>query len=311
MRQIVQRLRRSMPLGLTAEALADALLPALLGPDAQPADRESLLRRLLDRPDQLAVAIAELMDDPRHARQHGLPLLGRLIDADRSTLHVPLGTHCFSASLLRRWKLRAWSGPFDWLFSSLPMITHCLDDDFRTFLDRSQYEPVPVAARRDGPEANRVHHRLYREMFGVDFIFNHHDVHEDAPYAHFQRAVARFRQALASERHKAFLATRTQAEGPLDDVQALRAALARRCNNFSLMVYELPPTTLTPTLCPTLEARIDEPGLGVFTYLPVSHWGPLQFEDPLDEHVLVRHYLQAVRVASRLPLSGPTQDVRA
>jgi hypothetical protein len=310
MRRIVQRVRRSLPLGLTAAELTDALLPALLGPGVESTDRESLLQTLLNENDALPGALAGLLRDPRCARQHGLPLLGRLISDDRSTLHLSLGTHCFGAGLLRRWGLRAWSGPFDWLFSSVPLVTHCLEDDFATFLDRRHYEPVPPEARRDGPEANRVHHRLYREMFGVDFIFNHHDVHEAGPYAHFQRAVARLRQALSSEQPKSFLVTRAQGEGPLDDVLALHAWLTRHSANFSLWVYEVPPRTRAPGLCPILEPRLEEPGLGVYTYLPISDWSPLHFDDPLDEHVLVRHYLQAGLAKQKPPSTGPKQGLR-
>ena len=81
-----------------------------------------------------------------------------IVGTIRSQVELPagiysaLGTHCFSSSFLRRLGVREWSGPFDWTFSSLPMVAHCVADDFKTFLDRSHYEPVPVDQRPNGPQ---------------------------------------------------------------------------------------------------------------------------------------------------------------
>lgn len=109
---------------------------------------------------------------------------------------LSLGTHCYTACLLRRAGLRQFSGPFDWLFANPAMVRHCLETDFAVLLDRSLYEPVPLEARAH-PEFYRCHHAYYRDTFGVSFVFNHHDVWQDEGYAYLTRCVARFRDAAA------------------------------------------------------------------------------------------------------------------
>ena len=100
------------------------------------------------------------------------------------TTAISLGRDCIPSILLDRLGMREAAYPFDWLFSSLEMVEHCLVDDFRTFLDPNQHEPV-------GPR--RSEHRFYRERFGVNRVFNHHAMPENIP--HFERAIERFKSA--------------------------------------------------------------------------------------------------------------------
>jgi hypothetical protein len=110
---------------------------------------------------------------------------------------ISLGPHCYAAGLLHRAGLRRFSGPFDWIFASAPMVRHCLQDDFATLLDRHHFEPVPIEQRPD-PLYYRCQHRFYQLEFGVNYVFNHHDVWTDEGYAYLRRCVLRFRQAIAS-----------------------------------------------------------------------------------------------------------------
>lgn len=82
---------------------------------------------------------------------------------------VGLGTNCFTAFLQRRWRLRNFAGPFDWIFSSEKMVEHALRDDFRLFLAPDQYERVET------PAGWRCHHRLYRGMVRNAPIYSHRD----------------------------------------------------------------------------------------------------------------------------------------
>jgi hypothetical protein len=124
------------------------------------------------------------------AAGEGLLRLQAAVAAGEVTF-ISVGPQCRSAAILRRLGLRSASYPFDWLFSSLGMVEHCLDDDFRTFLDPDEHDTVPLEERPD-PHTHRTHHRFYRSM-GIDFVFNHHEMPESL--AHFQRAVDRFRSA--------------------------------------------------------------------------------------------------------------------
>ena len=47
---------------------------------------------------------------------------------------VSLGCMCAPAKHLQRLQLRLCAGPFDWIFSTPQMVTHCLQDDFACFL---------------------------------------------------------------------------------------------------------------------------------------------------------------------------------
>ena len=50
---------------------------------------------------------------------------------------VSLGERCYTSSLLKRNKLKKESYPFDWIFSNLDMILHCIFDNFETFLNKN------------------------------------------------------------------------------------------------------------------------------------------------------------------------------
>ena len=122
-----------------------------------------------------------------------VPLLGFYAEAvarGEVTL-ISVGPQCATAAILQKLGLRQAAFPFDWVFSSLAMVCHCLEDDFRTFLDPAEHEPVPLHLRKK-PKINRAHHRFYRTM-GVELVFNHHEMPASLP--HFQRAVERFRTA--------------------------------------------------------------------------------------------------------------------
>ena len=106
---------------------------------------------------------------------------------------VSLGTFCHAAEILKHSELRMFSGPFDWLFTNLAVVTHCIEDDFTLFLDKSKYQTVPLEERLV-PDANICDHSFYRDQFGIKYFFNHHNPTQDLVYGHFQRSVERFRQ---------------------------------------------------------------------------------------------------------------------
>jgi hypothetical protein len=208
-------------------------------------------------------------------------------------LVVALGTHCFTAALLKRWGWRREAGPFDWLFSTIPMVTHIIEDDFARFLDPSEYQPVPVEQRRAGPDANRVHHAFYRQHFGVEHVFNHHDVHLPEVYQHFVRAVDRFRATLAEDRPKLFIAFHWHYGGFEQEAQLLHAALAARTRRFALHVIAVAEPRPEAWL-PQMHAVSAAAGAGTWLFNPVSRWQPLAFPSKLDE-LCLNHAIQQMR----------------
>jgi Putative papain-like cysteine peptidase (DUF1796) len=193
---------------------------------------------------------------------------------------VSLGTHCFTSAFAKRWQLKKWSGPFDWAFSSWPMIRHCFEDDFITFLDRRQYEPIPLADRRDGADVNRVDHRFYRDKFHVRFVFNHHDVHLDEDYAYIVRCVDRLRDCLDSPTKKYFLIFSWFNSHAVQELVALAAVLAKRTTSFRLMCVLV---KSGPGNSPQLEVLHEDAQSKIYAYRPFATWHPLAFENQSDE----------------------------
>ena len=115
--------------------------------------------------------------------------------------YCSLGEMCHSAMLLKNNGLKDASYPFDWIFSNVKMVKHCIEDDFKTYLDKSYYSTSSI--RGDVCE-----HSLYGEWVKVEanIIFNHHDpsVNEEH-YSYYQRCVKRFKDLLTSSEEKTFL----------------------------------------------------------------------------------------------------------
>jgi len=104
---------------------------------------------------------------------------------------VSLGSLCVTASWLRARAMRVAAFPFDWIHSSPAMVRHCLRDDFKTLLDRSQY----FAAGREG-----IGHTTYTSMLlgrGKKVVWRHHDpLHLQRDYELLRRCVLRLRSCL-------------------------------------------------------------------------------------------------------------------
>lgn len=267
-------------------SLIQASAQALIGRTLESEQAHALASRIARDPKTMQAVIEELLRT-EEARRHAAPPL--LLDATSlasRTCFISLGTHCFTASLLQRWGLRTWSGPFDWLFASPGMLAHALGDDFSSLLDRAQYKPVPLHQRVDGPDVNRVDHAFYRERHGVAFVFNHHDVHLEEGHAYLSRCVERLRTQLRSEAHKTFVLFRRAESTRVEDIVALQQALAARTGNFRLCVFSVVsgPTSLLPKAD---VVRADET-LSLWRYQPCSAWHPLHFESPLDEVTALR-----------------------
>ena len=74
------------------------------------------------------------------------------------TEHVlSLGSACFTARFLQQQRLRTHAAPFDWVFSSAQMVTHCIETGFASLLDTDQYHRLA---------GGTVGHRTYSGMAG-------------------------------------------------------------------------------------------------------------------------------------------------
>jgi hypothetical protein len=121
-------------------------------------------------------------------------------------IHCSVGGLCHTAQLLKINGLKKASYPFDWIFSSIPMVEHCIKDDFKTFLDKSQYNDYNTNTTL---RKNQCEHKFYGQMVfngEHNVIFNHHNpLSNENDYAYFERCVNRFRDLLKSNEEKRFL----------------------------------------------------------------------------------------------------------
>jgi hypothetical protein len=76
-------------------------------------------------------------------------------------IYCSLGGICHSAQLLKINELKKASYPFDWIFSSMSMVKHCIEDDFNTFLDKSQYSDYNTNTTL---RENQCEHKFYGKM---------------------------------------------------------------------------------------------------------------------------------------------------
>ncbi|CAE8641845.1 unnamed protein product, partial [Polarella glacialis] len=116
---------------------------------------------------------------------------------------VPLGANCLAAAWLQHRDLRKSAMPFDWAFSSPAMVSDCLADDFRAFLDPREY----VAMGRRGAGTG---HRRYSDLRlpgpWRGFVFLHHDpMRKRIDHEYFERSVKRFRHFARSPGRKLFV----------------------------------------------------------------------------------------------------------
>jgi len=115
-----------------------------------------------------------------------------------------LGSVCFAAKSLEQFGLRMFKLPFDWVHSSPYMVRHALCDNFKAFLDKSQYGRG-AGSSRDGTGGNNgTTHRLYCQMLASkkkNVLFPHHKLWKGShtaqdDYASFKRSVSRMRLVL-------------------------------------------------------------------------------------------------------------------
>lgn len=200
---------------------------------------------------------------------------------------VSLGTHCYTSAMMARLSVKRFSTPFDWQFSSLDMVAHCLDDDFCTFLDKSQFEPVPIEKRPEGPNYNHCEHAFYRDRFGVRFVFNHADPTQEKAYAYLVRCVERMRSVLASAERKLFICVTRSTAYSNDALQRMSEALARRTANYELICVVVGPPAPGAFL-PLLAPLDGVSGVQLYQLRPLSQMGGVRFDDPVDEVAFVR-----------------------
>lgn len=79
---------------------------------------------------------------------------------------ISIGPYCSTADILKANNLRTESYPFDYIFSSLEIVKHCINDKFNTFLDKKYYTP--------GTGDNSTRHSFYCNFLDTPLLKQHH-----------------------------------------------------------------------------------------------------------------------------------------
>lgn len=94
---------------------------------------------------------------------------------------ISLGPSCINSYYFKSKKYKKQSYPFDWIFSDLYIINHCLEDDFECFMDKSKHKTV---------SPTKSLHTTYKTKKD---IFEHHNICSTNGYSYFERCITRFR----------------------------------------------------------------------------------------------------------------------
>jgi hypothetical protein len=172
------------------------------------------------------------------------------------------------------------------------MIAHAINDDFETFLDPQYYLPVPTEERRDGVAVNRVQHEFYRKQYGVNFVFNHHDVHEPEDYAYLTRCVERLRTSLRAGDKTLFLLIRREDESTPRDFELIRTSLKQAAPG-TRFIFVAVAAQVTGSRMPSVSVVQQDSCSTLYRFAASSEWKALSFADPFDDICLFRTVLNA------------------
>ena len=125
-------------------------------------------------------------------------------------IFISIGPYCITAEILQKHDKRKQSFPFDWIFSSLQMIEHCITDKFTSFLNSTYYESLLTR--------KATKHLFYQNMLDTDLllqylkftphdapVFNHDDMFDNANYEKYQRRAKRLLDLIESEQNICFV----------------------------------------------------------------------------------------------------------
>lgn len=150
-------------------------------------------------------------------------------------IFASLGELCHSSFLLKRNNLKKESYPFDWIFSSANMVKHCIEDDFKMFLNKDLYIDYNQNKRL---KENQSGHIFYNQLIDSEIIFNHHNPLNESDYQYLERCVLRLKSMLQKEEKKIFLhfhKRRVSDEDVISSAIDLSNFMGKYTNNYEVL----------------------------------------------------------------------------
>jgi len=137
------------------------------------------------------------------------------------TTFISFGHRCSIAKILKDLNLKTESYPFDWSISKLPVIEHCIKDNFRQFMDPTNYVKLNTKTVNviDGNwqemwEDTALVNKYYEDprllvngmsKYHFQLALTHYDISTDKDREYFERCIDRFTSLLASDRPKVYV----------------------------------------------------------------------------------------------------------
>ena len=93
---------------------------------------------------------------------------------------ISIGPYGVTSDYLKITNNRKLAYPFDWIFSSLNIISHCIKDEFKTFLNNDYIKYINDVQSSHIIYDNLLHLRLASGVSPV--VFNHHNLKNEEIY---------------------------------------------------------------------------------------------------------------------------------
>ena len=122
------------------------------------------------------------------------------------TEFISIGPCCFTAEYIKKYGLRNHSYPFDYIFSSIEMVNHCINDKFKMFLDLTYISDCNHSFYDEKIKTNLLERHSYHVLglYKPPVTLPHHNLHIESVYNSMQRKCNRFLELLNSNK-KIFL----------------------------------------------------------------------------------------------------------
>jgi hypothetical protein len=144
---------------------------------------------------------------------------------DVSTINYvcSFGVCCHTAKILQKNNLKLCSYPFDWIFSNYENIIHCIQDEFKTFLDKSFY--IHIDTKKCG-------HSFYNNYMW----YHHNPLNNTDDYNYVVRCVDRFKNLLQYKEHKLFVMLLDYTDNTKNNLIEFNNQLSKYTTNYTFLV---------------------------------------------------------------------------
>ena len=162
---------------------------------------------------------------------------------------ISVGPYCYCADIIKNNGLRNSGYPFDYIFTSLEMVAHCIQDRFDIFLDRKYHKYCSETSTQ---------HLFYSKYIATDIlkkhhiasgcadiandltnrqIFLHHNLYDDAVRSSFVRRCNRLLN-LIDNGHKVVFVYYNCYTNDIDDIVAFSNAFSDNKNICVVGIFE-------------------------------------------------------------------------